>query len=293
MVELDHVIACGDGYVDEVAGEVCDPTVPSSYVHACKDTSRPLGTARCDPDTCEIIDTSEQCAFCGDGILDAAAGEECDGLVIPAQCPGEGHPTCDPLTCRISLDTCAPCGNGEIDPGEECDPGSDRDDLAAARLCAGNDDYEPLRSPYDAKPYTSGTAVGCLDDCTFDRRGCGYCGDGTQDDASLVSIVDAAFLSLPEACDGEDFDPRKLASDFPECAQLAAQPNVTCDDDCLGVTRRRGDPCCLPSGATCEDAPGATPCCLEYTHPGLGDACVPMPLPESLGGDREVTMLCR
>ena len=55
-------IACGDGFVDEDAGEECDPVVRESYIDACALTSRPDGEARCDEELCIIIDDNEQCA---------------------------------------------------------------------------------------------------------------------------------------------------------------------------------------------------------------------------------------
>ena len=61
LLDLDHQIACGDKYVDEAAGEECDPGDPDSFKNACADV-RPAGSGACDPEDCTIIKTVEQCA---------------------------------------------------------------------------------------------------------------------------------------------------------------------------------------------------------------------------------------
>jgi hypothetical protein len=290
LVELEHVLACGDGYVDELAGEECDPNVPDSYKGAC--TNRPYGRGGCDPDSCEIINSEQQCAHCGDGLIDPAAGEECDGSTVGVPCLGGGQPTCT-LDCKISMESCDQCGDGEPDPGEECDPRTDGDDLVFARACAGNDDEDALPSPHTSKPYTSGTAVTCLDDCKFDRRSCGYCGDGKRDDPFPVSVSGDMLLSFPEVCDGDDIDPAVLASN-PVCTQLGAQANVACNDDCLDATQRDlQTPCCLGPNTPCPADGDALRCCFEYAHPEIAESCLPVIRDGDGDADGDGPMLCR
>src|SRR5262249_39842009 len=50
LIDVEHRIACGDGYVDPLAGEECDPQVPESFINACEHTNHPHGTAACDPE---------------------------------------------------------------------------------------------------------------------------------------------------------------------------------------------------------------------------------------------------
>lgn len=105
---------CGDGYINEPAGEECE----SSGV---------------DSDTCN--GASCTAVACGDGYVNAAAGEQCDDGdetascnldCTPAAC-GDGHVNlaageecetgslCDVATCRVTFSLgggCAGCGSG-------------------------------------------------------------------------------------------------------------------------------------------------------------------------------------
>ena len=238
LVEPEHVLACGDGYVDALVGEECDPNDRSSYIGVCVGTSRPFGEGDCDPDSCEIV-----CEACGNGVLD------------PAEAPGG---------------------------------------FVAPYPCAGNAELAPLHSPYPEKPYTFGIAVACLERCKFDRSSCRYCGDGVQDGPLQVSIGDTPRVdSLPELCDGDEFDPDALADAQPICAELGAQANVACNADCLGVTPRDGDLCCVSRGLACPTEDDGLRCCHEYAHPEIEDACLPVliPSPPDDGGNGAFT--CR
>lgn len=296
LIDLEHALACGDGYTDRLAGEECDPLDPDSYLDACVGTNRPDGTGACDPDTCELINTEVQCAHCGDGRIDAVAGEECDGSNIGVPCWGDGSPTCT-SDCKLDFSSCDSCGNGVVDPGEECDDVGMDGGIVIPRPCAGSFDIEPLRSPYINLPYTSGSAVSCLSNCTYDRSSCGYCGNGNVDPPLRVSILDQA-VSLAEVCDGDLFDGDLLADEYPLCEQLGAQANVVCEPNCLDFVERPGPTCCLPKGELCPDDGAELRCCYEYAHPEDDDACLPVILPPSpetgggTGGDGNA-VVCR
>lgn len=77
------------------------------------------------PHLADACDSDLGCldGYCGDGRLDASRGEECEP---------PGSASCD-LQCRFDF----PCGNGVIEPGEECDgqPGCDRCFLRREMCC--------------------------------------------------------------------------------------------------------------------------------------------------------------
>lgn len=227
VVELDHRVACGDGFHDREVEE-CDPEDEESWGNACSGVADPNAQPGCHPVTCTL-----ECTFCGDGILDQT-----------------------------------PLANG--DPREECDP-MDADQLAAPRLCAGAGEQPPLRSPRrDRKPYTSGTTVGCLADCTYDRSNCGYCGDGIADGEveNAISQLQIVKTTLPEQCDGDDFDPAAMLEEHPECVSPDGHgiANVGCNESCEFGTQ--GMPkCCLTKGGRCPEPGTAAPCCIEIEDP--------------------------
>jgi hypothetical protein len=269
LLDLDHQLACGDGYVDGAAGEECDPAKEDSYINACIDTTRPTGDGACDPETCTIINDRVQCATCGDGLRDADAGEECDGNVnIPGQCPTSGPVACT-SDCKIDFSKCELCGNGvvDMDAGEECEP-SEGGGIGIAREC------DTLKSPYQDQPYSSGTAINCLPDCKYDRTECGYCGNGKlETNGALVSLPSQpSTMSRPEKCDGENFDLDELAQEYP--CSTPTIGNVECSDNCLDfVPRDNGAPCCLPRGAPCPEDDTLPRCCHEFAEPDVEEHC--------------------
>ncbi|MFT4703930.1 MAG: cysteine-rich repeat protein [Bradymonadia bacterium] len=153
---------CGDGLLDETAGEQCDDGDANSNTtpDACRET---CALARCGD---AVVDTGEECdagtensdgaggscrtdctlPFCGDGVVDA--GEGCDeGGANSADPDATCRPDCEPAGCgdgivssaeqcdegALNSDTapdacrenCAPpsCGDGVVDDGEACDSG--------------------------------------------------------------------------------------------------------------------------------------------------------------------------
>src|SRR5262249_14485457 len=87
---------CGDGIVSP--GEACDPRDPQ-------------GGSSCETDC--------TAKGCGNGVLDADRDEECDE---GASNGAPGNP-CD-ATCHLASAGVPFCGDGNQDPGEECDDGN-------------------------------------------------------------------------------------------------------------------------------------------------------------------------
>lgn len=318
LLRLDDEVACGDGFVDQRAGEQCEPSIPSSYENECPG----LGVADCDPVTCQWINDRSQCAICGDGMVDVDKGEECDGDTFNGNaCPGGNGALQCTSDCMLDFSQCDACGNGVVDEGEECDY-ANNGGFATERPCAGSVDEEvpPLASPN--KPYASGTSSLCGTDCRWDRSGCGFCGDGVRDDSTPVQ---GGVSSPPEWCDDEKFDDVRLASEFGVLCQdnPDARPAVTCGDDCQSFVEVDNG-CCLRANASCPElglgkpgGPGGgdgadtgetdggeteteseptvgdeqappLPCCWAVAHPEDDDPCY-----TSFEADGSARRLCR
>lgn len=129
VLDLDHEIACGDGWVDEAAGEECDPGVRESYANKCL-TVDGSHDAVCHATACVLLLSEEDCALCGNGSLDE--GEECDPKMKDAPNGVSTRVACDTLEapsdlytygetslclpdCTWSRRECSFCGNEELD----------------------------------------------------------------------------------------------------------------------------------------------------------------------------------
>ncbi len=265
LLELEQAISCGDGFVDLAAGEECEPELPETFLSACEDTNRREGVGACDPATCMIINDPMQCGVCGDGIVDADLGEECDGQNLNGKaCSGSDSSLQCGADCRFDFSECDPCGNGELDAGEECEvtlvPG-----FGGERACAGGDGQPGLQPLVGTKDYASGTTSRCLD-CKWDRSSCGFCGDGQRDVAPLL----APSVNGPtEWCDGADKDRARLEERFSDtfwCPLDDEIPNAACVDTCDDF-ELRDPPCCKQSGARCPRLVDEVKCCYAYDHP--------------------------
>src|SRR5262245_11127462 len=184
--------------------------------------------------------------WCGDRVIDASRLEDCDGSNVGDQtCQSRGYVggqlQCD-ATCHFDTSQCntAPvphCGDGILDPGEQCDG------TVQGTTC-------------ESLQYAGGT-IGCTADCRFDLSRClvttpTVCGNGRRDPG--------------EACDGDDLggavcphggtlrcQPSCLALDTSACFTCGdgrRDPGEACDGTDLG-------------GATCQslgDAGGPLAC---------------------------------
>jgi len=141
--------SCGNGIVDAAAGEACDDG-NSLSCDGCSTTCRLEGCGNgvlecleaCDDgntvggDGCSADCTSAE--ICGNGVIDLTNGEQCDSGDLGGQtCVSRGY-TGGTLTCNGDCTfnesgcTLVPvCGNGNVEPGEDCDDGN----LAAGDGC--------------------------------------------------------------------------------------------------------------------------------------------------------------
>ncbi len=205
--------ACGDGSCDEAAGEHCE-FCPRDCCPACGDGMLGEGE-ECDDGNNDRFDgcssgcmDEDQSPTCGNGIWERPEecddgnqenGDGCSVLCLREFVVGDG--TCESLkgeTCRLSpADCCPDCGNGTLDPGEECD-GAQLGGKTCAQLC-----------------YDGGT-LGCTSWCSYSYDQCTgtgpVCGDNTAE--------------CSEQCDGTDLRGRS-------CASFGfAEGNLTCTSGC-------------------------------------------------------------
>ena len=173
-----RVRVCGSAAGDfSCRPEVCKPQTTSQEL-GFKLLSCVQGNRLCGPDP--------RNEFCGDGV--ANFNEQCDGMDLRGtSCEssgfGSGFVFCD-SGCVIDFSGCSAntgfCGNGVIDPGEQCDGGDfDGATCRSIGLPAGE--------------------LGCTKACSFDTRRCGgLCGNG---------VIDSG-----EQCDGMRLNGRTCAS---------------------------------------------------------------------------------
>lgn len=204
---------CGDGVCDEDAGEHCEFCLRDCCPR-CGDENLDEGE-ECDDgnnirfDGCSTGCMDEdQTPTCGNGIWERS--EECDdgnlenGDGCSSACLREfvvEDGVCESLkgeTCRLSPADCCPnCGNGELDPGEECD-GTQLDGKTCEQLC------------YD------GGQLGCTPWCSFSYEQCTGTGP----------ICGNNRAECAEQCDGTDLQERT-------CETFGyAEGTITCTANC-------------------------------------------------------------
>jgi cysteine-rich repeat protein len=243
--------------------------------------------------------------WCGDGHLDGDRGEECDGADLGgATCQSQsvkyvgGQLACTD-TCQFDFTGCVSvhtpsCGDGILDPGEQCDG------TVQGVTC------ESLR-------YAGGT-IGCTADCRLDLSHClvslpAVCGNGRRDpgeacdgddlggavcphggtlrcQSSCLALDTSACLTCGdgrrdagEACDGADFGGATCQSLGDAGGPLACDPRCRFDrTGCWRCGNGRVDP-----GEECDDGNRADGdgcsalCAREHTYGGGGgepnDSC--------------------
>ncbi|MEA3514930.1 MAG: hypothetical protein U9R34_05615 [Nanoarchaeota archaeon] len=227
---------CGDGFIDP--GELCDTYGPVfGIIDECTDFSTFLGgELRCSSD-CSELDKSrcDSHPGCGNGIIDS--GEQCDknGPVYGAISDCKAIPDFSGGTircldnCMIDTSGCFPidsCGNGILDPGEECD---------------GNDLGSVPDDCHDYDNIFTGGKIICTS-CHLDTSGCegvsGICGD--------------SILNSGETCDGNTFGAVQSCTDL----KGFIDGELSCDSCQLNTGACIAPPQCgnsiIDQGETCD-----------------------------------------
>lgn len=214
----------------------------------------------CNPVTCTLIVLPS----CGNGKLEK--GEQCDISDFgPKDCPsGNGFLSCTE-DCKLDDSTCDQCGDGEVDAdvGEECDPKADNMGFKQPQDCS-------KLTTYPTKPYTSGQTTQCLPGlCLWYRGPCSFCGDDKADDPQLLDINYPDRLSTREKCDGKDIQIEDLTAYCENRGCASSVCAVECLETCDGFVTEDQARCCQPGGSDCP-ADGQDPCCYAYDN-GLDD----------------------
>jgi cysteine-rich repeat protein len=265
---------CGDGFVNENAGEECDD----------KGTSM----------TCDIDCTQ---AVCGDGMVNALAGEECDTEGSSAVCDedctiarcGDGTvndsagESCDDGNavsgdgCNADCRTNGFCGDGTLDTGEVCDDGNTTTGDGCSASCqlesCGNGTLEPGETCDDHGTPTET----CDSDCTLAE-----CGDGML---NLIAGEQCDHAGMSATCDPD--------CTLAECGDGVANTvageecdtegnSATCDQDCTaawcgdGVLNTAAGETCDAGGVdtmSCDRDCTAAECGDGFVNTTAGEQC--------------------
>jgi len=228
---------CGNGTLE--GEEVCDQDEFGGA--SCQDEGFSFGALVC-ADDCASWDSSgcnNDQPVCGDEILDE--GEQCDGSnLAEASCESLGYESgtlaCDAVTCQFDTGDCQEgppetCGNGIVDPDEDCDG------------------FELGGATCQSLGFTSGSLACARTLCRYDRSGC-Y---SIQPDDCGNGVLDSG-----EDCDGADLGDASCASLGYQGGTLACDETCQlvfsgCLDGCGNGLVEAGEECdqAVPEGITC------------------------------------------
>lgn len=221
---------CGDDYLNNIAGEVCDDgnfTDTDACTNACSVAICGDGSARTD---LEVGETGYEA--CDDG----GDSEDCNADCTPAQC-GDG------IVNAAAMETCDDANNSN---GDDC-----LNNCRVAYCGDGHAWQEGFTSKFHPDFElcdTAGNSEFCDDDCTFP-----VCGDELVNQAAGETCDEGGNT---ETCDGD--------CTLPECGDGMYNSFVgeQCDDgNTVTEVCDYGDTSCTVCNFNCEFSPGVTSFC--------------------------------
>jgi hypothetical protein len=277
------VDSCDNDVVDP--GEECD----GSVAETCESRGYAGGTLACVD--CAVDESGCEPGSCGDGVIVARAGEICEpDDLAGVTCEILGFSGGGVLACAAGcadFDTSGcvvgGCGDGVLDPDEECDEGA----------ANANEPNAPCHSDCTAPHCGDGIADDqsgeeCDDGNGSDADAClGICRAAVCGDGVLCTAGDCVSgpTGGPEACDGlltcclSTCAPRNCSDGSP-CTTDACNPatgcthgsvtgNPMCDDGnaCTTADRCTAGRCAGGVTVSCDDG---NPCTAERCEPGSG-----------------------
>ncbi|MBN2493779.1 MAG: PKD domain-containing protein [Deltaproteobacteria bacterium] len=277
-------LVCGDGAL--CGSEDCDPGLPR-------------GDHCCDPDTCAYSSNGSEdpqgvCAGAVECQVELCDGQGgcvsqdaddgtpcsqdplfCNGreVCLGGDCSSPGNPCPNPDDCDEDLDICSGCGDGSVNGGEECDPGSPRNDHCcdpATCLYAPHGGPDPQgvcagapECQVDVCDGSGGCATEDVDDgtacspdddpCTEDLCSGGQC---THPTAEIV-CGDGALCGL-ESC--ETAAPYEDHCCDPLSCTWTPDGGLDPQGECAGALECQVDLCDGSGGCRIETAEDGTPC---------------------------------
>jgi hypothetical protein len=237
--DSDCLATCGNGAVDP--GETCDTGIPAGTPGAC-----PSGTDCDDGDACTsdlLISAATCAAICVHQAVVTQSGILSDGC-----CPVGAWSAVD-VDCPVA------CGNGEIEPGETCDPGLPAGSGGCPTSC---DDGDPCT--IDAL-----TGIACNASCSHtpitslvSGDGCCPAGGTHATDTDCPAVCGDQQIEPGESCDkgssGAPACPTRCPAAASACLRItlagsSADCSAHCETSLVTACSLTSDGCC-PAGCT-------------------------------------------
>lgn len=235
---------CGNGVVDE--GEACDTAIARGAAGACPDgCSGAQGCVRN-----ELVGSACEARCAMHEVTDAVNGDGC--------CPSGLEYYQD--------DDCAPrCGNGQLEPGERCDPASE---CPTREACKANDACETARYLGAADSCNARCEKSRIQSC---KNGDGCCAPGcdhaSDDDCPEPMPPPFVCEDAHKGTDCKACDCAHCSAQLGACLQGEPQDAMLCGQaiDCAERARCTADACYCGnvSGETCAETPRGV-CKMEW-----------------------------